>query len=120
MKNSLTSFFGIAGAVAMAVSQVVGLSPCVHTGCLVVSAVCVALLGWNAADKRPRPPLPCGFILACAIGVLAFTCSGCRLGGFVLNVKSAQFGTLGLAFDSGSIGNRAVSHTNALHQLPPP
>jgi hypothetical protein len=64
--------------------------------------------------------MPCALFLALALVTLAAVSSGCRLGGFVLNVKSAQFGTVGLAFDSGSIGNRAVSHTNALHQLPPP
>lgn len=84
-----------------------------------MTAACVALLGYHSADKFPRPPIPPVIALAFLLVGIALLSSGCRLGGFALNVKSATFGSVGLAFDSGSIGNLAVSHTNALHQLPP-
>jgi peptidoglycan/LPS O-acetylase OafA/YrhL len=120
MKISLTTLCGVAAAIAVAISQVQGCPEALRLHLLIVSAVCVALLGYFAQDRHPRPPLPAALILAVVVGGLAMVCSGCRLGGFTMQVKSPTFGSVGVAFDSGSIGNRAVSHTNALHQLPPP
>jgi hypothetical protein len=89
-----------------------------HLHCLILSAVCVALLGYFAADKHPRPPLPSALIVAIVLGGLVVLCSGCRLGGFALQVKSPTFGSIGVAFDSGAIGNAAVASTNAAHHIP--
>jgi hypothetical protein len=119
MKVSLTSVFGIVGALALAVSQVDGLPSAVHLHCLIVSAVCVALLGFYAADRTPRPPLPAAMVLAVVLVVLCGVCSGCRVGGFALKVASPTFGSVGITVGNGAIGNAAVSQTNSwLHPSP--
>ena len=120
MKTSFTTMFGVLGAVSLALTQLTELTSAEHKAAVIGSAICVALLGYCSNDKTPCPPIPPALLIAGALGGLVLACSGCRLGGFALHVKSQQFGSVGLAFDSGTIGNVAVSGTNAQHKLIPP
>lgn len=112
MKTSLTSIFGICGAIAYAAAQVPGLPTDVVLGLKVVVAVCVALLGYHSADKFPRPPLPPMIVLAFLLVGIALLSSGCRVGGFAFKAASPTYGSVGIAIGNGAIGNSAVAQTN--------
>jgi len=117
MKFSLTTVFGVLGAIALSVSQVNGINPTVHLFCVCVSAACVAGLGYHAADQFPRPPLPPVVLFIVLLAALTCLLCGCRLGGFALEVKSPAFGSVGVAIDGGMIGKGKMP-TNSLAPLP--
>ena len=118
MKFSLTTFFGVIGAVALAVAQVSGLSPTLHTVLVCISSACVAGLGYHATDKVPRPPLPpLAMFVALGAATLLF-CAGCRVGGLAFKVTSTQFGTVGIALDGGVIGKASMPTNSSVPAVP--
>jgi hypothetical protein len=73
--------------------------------------MCVALLGFFAADAKPLPAVPVKTgILTLAIALLCVI-AGCTLGGFGLDVSSPAFGSVKLDIGHGTIG----SSTNLTH-----
>ena len=105
MKLSMTTIFGILGAIALAVSQVAGLPATVHMVCVVVSAACVAGLGYHAADQTPRPPVPPFMAFAAMLIGFAVLLAGCKVGGLGVQVASPAFGSVGVSLDGGVIGH---------------
>lgn len=118
MKTSFTSFFGLSGAIALAVSQIPGLSAQGRMWALIASAVSVALLGYYAADQRPRPPMPCALFIALVLGTLAVATCGCRVGGLAVKVVSPAFGSLSLGIGNGAIGTQPSQQTNSMLHAP--
>ena len=112
MRLSLTTIFGLLGAISLAVSQVTGLSVTAHLICVCISAACVAGLGYHAADQTPRPPLPPLTCFLLLLVCLIVCCCGCKVGGFGVELKSPAFGSVGVSLDGGVIGKGQVP-TNA-------
>ena len=119
MKLSLTTVFGTLGAMALAVSQVSGLSATFHLFCVCVAAAAVAGLGYHAADQSPRPPLPPIACFVVLLAILLVMMTGCKVGGLGVEVKSPAFGSVGVSLDGGVIGKGRMP-TNALPPLSAP
>jgi hypothetical protein len=112
MKMSLTTLFGLFGAIAGAVSQVPGIPTDVRLIMVCITAACVAGLGYHASDQQPRPPLS-PLTCSCALIVaIMMVCAGCKVGGLGIQVASPAFGSVGVSLDGGVIGHGHVP-TNA-------
>lgn len=111
MKLSLTSLFGIIGAVSLAVSQVADIPAWFHTLCVCVSAASVAGLGYHATDKNPRPPGPpiVMFAVLLIVVIMALCLQGC--GTFQGSVTVPGEGTVGAAWSTNG-GYLDVTSTN--------
>ena len=112
MKLSPTTICGLVGAAALAASHVTGLASNFYLACNVVSAICVALIGYHAQDRSQKPPAPPTGTVAVLLCGLLLLAAGCRTGGFSLGLKSNTFGSLGLSVDGVAIGKGHCS-TNA-------
>ena len=119
MNFSRTTLAGIMGAIALAVANGSPVGSDLHNFALVLSALAVAILGWHAQDKNPPPPKAPLVMLAIGLGVALLFSSGCKVGGFGMQVASPAFGTLGVQLDGGVIGHGHLP-TNAPAVTPTP
>ena len=105
MGNAKTTLCGAFSAAASAVAAVTGLPPLVHTLCLALSSVALALLGFfsqDAAGAETKTGTPVK--IALLAGVLLVV-TGCTLSQLHLAASSPTWGALDIGIGGGTIGN---------------
>lgn len=116
--RSYTSLAGLVGAMAMAASEVPGISPRWHLVCDLVVATSLAAMGYHARDRQGRKPVSKCTIVSALLVAGVLTATGCRVGGLGLAVHSPTFGSVALDLDGGVIGKGQLPRPILGHPRP--